>query len=169
MAFDIPTNLYPTSSSSSSSSSWNGINWNSPFIQGILPSLTSSALKVPKIAEALPGFLQGQYNSMMKEAMGPTAFQGTLDTLAAKNILRSSVASDAMSKVASEIAKAIAKQGWQAQLAGQQAMMNVPSILAQLAQLGQESRSSSSSSSSQSDPLAPYRLIAEIMMSQQNA
>jgi hypothetical protein len=164
MSFDIPTNLYPTTTSTSGGASSSGINWGSPFVSGILPTLTKAAKDLPGIASGMSGLLQGQYNSLMQQAMGPQAFQGTLNQLAAKNMLNSSVASDAMSKTATPIAQSIANKGWESQLAGQQARMNVPSILGQLAQLGQQSNSSSTSSSNTSNPLAPYELMAQLIM-----
>ena len=94
--------------------------------------------------------VQDQYSNLMNQAMGPQAFQGTLNQLAQRNMLNSSVAGNALAQTAVPIAQAVGNQGWQSALAGQQAQMQVPTSLAQLAQLGQESNNMSTGASTSS-------------------
>ena len=124
-----------------------GINWGNPVNSAILPQLISSAQALPGVANNMGQTVQDQYSSLMNQAMGPQAFQGTLNELASRNMLNSSVAGNAMAQTAVPIAQAIGNQGWQSSLAGQQAQMQVPTSLAQLAQLGQESTNQSTGSS----------------------
>ena len=162
--FDIPLNKFPRSESSSSSSSWSGMNWNTPFGKSVLGPLMSSIGQLPGLAKALPGTLQGMYSNLMRGSMGPEAFQGTLNSLANRGVLGSSVAENAMGSAASGIASNVGQRGYESFLQGLQAQMNVPSMLAQIAQLARESRSSGTSSASSSNPLAPYELFAKLLL-----
>lgn len=116
-----------------------GIDWNSPLTQAILPGLMSSGQALPGLANQMGDTLQGQYSNLMRQALGPQAFQGTLNQLADRNMLNSSVAGNALAGTASQIAGQVGNQAFQSQLAGQQAQMNVPTSLADLAKLGQQS------------------------------
>ena len=127
-----------------------GINWQNPLNTAILPSLISSAQALPGLAQNMGQTAQNQYSSLMNQALGPQAFQGTLNELASRNMLNSSVAGNAMAQMATPIAQAIGNQGFLSALAGQQAQMQVPTSLAQLAQLGQESTNQSTGSSTSS-------------------
>ncbi len=166
---NIPTTPFMTNmstgSQSSGSSSKSGINWSLPFLKDLQPRLLGSADTAIDAAENMSGTLQDQYSNMMRRAMGPEAFQGTLNQLAQRGMVNSTQGENAMSGAAKGIAKMIADQAFQSLLAGEQAKMQVPSILAQLAQLGQETTSSSGSrgsSNSVSYQAPDYRLLAEI-------
>lgn len=166
-SFTVPTTAIPTSTSASTGGSTSagqqqatsgqqstgaqqaqslqsslgqtGINWNNPLVSGILPSLISSGQALPGLAQNLGETVQGQYSNLMNQALGPQAFQGTLNELASRNMLNSSVAGNALAQTAFPIAQAVGNQGFQSALAGQQAQMQVPTSLAELAKLGQES------------------------------
>lgn len=162
-SFNIPTDLHPGSSSSSSSSGHTGINWESPAAATALPYLQQATEDLPGYVQSIPGLLTSQYSNLMDEAMGPNAFQGTLNNLASRNVLNSSIASDAMARLANSIAQNIGNQSYLAQLQGVNAQMNLPNLLGQIATLGQESTSRSGGSSSNSNPLAPYTLMAQML------
>lgn len=159
--------LFPTSQSSqsTSSSSRSGINWNSPFMQALLPQLNNSLNQLPSTLDNMQRTLQDQQTNLARQSLGPQALQGTLNNLAANGMINSSVAGDALSKTASTIMQDVLNRGYESALAGQQARLALPSALAGVAQLGQESSSSSrsSASSSSSNPLAPYELAASIL------
>jgi hypothetical protein len=124
-----------------------GIDWSNPLTAAILPSLISSGQGLQGVANNVGQTVQDQYSNMMNQAMGPQAFQGTLNELASRNMLNSSVAGNAMAQTAVPIAQAIGNQGFQSALAGQQAQMQVPTTLSQLAQLGQQSTQQSTGTS----------------------
>ena len=166
--FNIPTNLYSTSGSTSQNQSnqQSGIDWNTPFMQQILPSLTGAATNLQPNVDAMKQTLQDQYSNMMREALGPGALQGTLNQLAGRNMLNSQVASDALRGVSRDIMKDVANRGYESLLAQQAAQMEVPSILGNLAELGRRSTGTSTgtSTSSTQNPLEPYQLMAQLMM-----
>ena len=174
-SFNVPTSANPTSTSTSTggststgtnqatsaqqsvgtnqaqsaqnSAGQSGVNWGNPLNTAILPSLIQSAQGLTGVANNMGQTVQDQYSSLMNQAMGPQAFQGTLNELASRNMLNSSVAGNAMAQTAVPIAQAVGNQGFQSALAGQQAKMQVPTSLAQLAQLGQESTNQSTGAS----------------------
>ena len=116
-----------------------GINWQNPLVSALLPSLISSGTGLQGVADNMGTTLQDQYSALMRQSMGPEAFQGTLNQLASKNMLNSSVAGNALSQTAFPLAQAIGNQAFQSQLAGQQAKLQIPQSLSDLARLGQES------------------------------
>jgi len=169
--FTIPTDLYPTSTSKqsnySSGHSHSGINWNSPLSKGLLPSLLSTGQNLQSLTENMGQTLQDQYANLMQRALQPQAFQGTLNDLASKRMLNSTVAKDALSSAGKGIARMVADQAFNSQLAQQQAQMQVPQTLANLISLSQETnqsnKSSSSSSARSSNPLEPYELMSQML------
>lgn len=163
--FNIPTGTYPRSQSSSESESTNAIDWSSPLGQTLLPMIQERASMLPGLADSLSGTLQGQYNSLMRQSLQPQAFQGVLNQLAGRGVLSSTVAEGALSGTASQIARDIANQGYMSQLQGVAAQMKVPGMLGQLAELARVAETQSTSQQEYSDPLAPYTLMAQLLMS----
>jgi len=172
--YDVPLNLSPirgqtASSSSTQSSGHSGINWDNPFVKEIMPGLTASTMGLQDIADNLGGIVQSKYSNLMREGLGPDAFQGTLNQMGQRNMLNSSVTGDALSKAAAEIMKEIGNKGYDSMLATEAARMEVPKIQAGIvSSLGQEtdqqSSSGSSSSSITQDPYEPYRIGAQILL-----
>lgn len=206
--FDVPLSLFPyttstsgsqTSGSSSSSgqatskeissakgAAQSGINWGTPFMQMLAPKLTASVEQLAPTISNMKDTLQSQYANLMKQALGPEAFQGTLNNLASRNVLRGTIAENALSNTAKNIIRDIANKGYESMLAQQSAQLALPNILGTLAGLGKESASitesnalkdaiSKSLSASRNmgtstgvtqtaDPLAPYKLIADLLM-----
>jgi len=158
--FDIPSDVYPYTKQSQQSQT--GMDWGSDFGQTLSPLLQQSAQQLPGLLSGISPAIQGQYSSLMKQALGPEAFQGTLNQLANKNMLNSSVAGDAMSKTASNIATQVGNQGYNSLLQGLLAQTQLPSQLGNLGQLLQTSQSSGESITEQ--PLAPYELLAKMLM-----
>ena len=169
--YNIPTNLYPTTSSNSSSSSssysHSGINWDNPLNKAVLPSLTNAATGLQGKVDLMGTQLRDMYANDMRRAMNPNNFQGVLNSLSNRGMLNSSVAENALSKAGNIAARSIADKAFDANIAQTQRQLEVPSILSGIAQLGNESVSSSesnsSNTSSSSNPLAPYELMAQYM------
>ena len=143
-SFDIPTTLTRES----------GPNWGGQFSSGVLPLLRQATSSLPAQVQKLPGVLQGMYGNLMRRGMGPQGFQGTLNQLASRGMLNSSVASDALSKAATGIAENIGNQAYPSYLAGLREQIELPSTLSRLAQLEQSS----------SDPMRAYELLARMLM-----
>ena len=174
--WDLPNNLSPIRSqtqggSSGSSSGPTGINWENPFVQSIMPSLTKNTAGLMDIANNMTQVVQSKYENLMREGLGPNAFQGTMNQYGAKGMLNSSVTGDAISKLAQQIMTEIGNKGYDSMLAGEAAKMEVPKTQAGIVNaLGQETDTSGGSTSSSSsftqDPYEEYRLQAQILTSQ---
>jgi len=108
--------------------------------------------------------LQDRYKSLMGTALRQQAFQGTLNQLAGRNILDSSVAASALAQTAVPIMQQIGDIGFQSALAQQQAQVGLPSMLAQIAGLGQTGVSAGGAISRSQDPLAPYKLLSQFLL-----
>ena len=136
-------------------------------MKSLLPQLQSSAQNLRGDIEGMGQTLQDQYSNLMRRGMGPESFQGTLNSLANRGMMGSSMGGDAMASTAKGISKMIADQQFNSMLAQQQALQNIPNILANMAQLGQESRSGGSSYGSsqsiQQNPFAPYQIALDFM------
>jgi len=166
--FSIPEGAYPQSSSYgwNASQSEEAIDWNSALGRTLLPLIQGGAQNLPVLAGKLGDTLQGQYNSLMRQALGPDAFQGTLNQLAGKGVLNSSVAGNTLANTASTIAGEIGDRGYLSYLQGLQTQMQVPGMLGQLAELARrkDATSVSQQGSQSSNQLAPYELMASLLM-----
>jgi len=162
--FSVPMGLFPHSGSSSKQGSKTAIDWSTPLGQTLLPMIQAGAKNLPGLAENLGQTLQNQYQTLMRESLQPQAFQGILNQLASKGVLDSSVASNALSRTASDIAQRIGQQGYLSALKGIETKMNVPGMLGNLAELARVSEAQSVSRSEQANPLAPYELMARMLM-----
>jgi len=144
----VGAGTYPTSVS--------GIPGMQGFLSSLIPQLTQAAGQLPEQAAQFGQTLQDQYANLMRMGMGPQGMQGTLNQLAGRNILSSTVASDALARAGQGIAQQVGAQAYPSMAAGLQQQMAVPGMLGNLAQLGQISGSA--------DPLAPYKLMAQMLM-----
>ena len=133
--------------SQATNQSQSGINWGSPFMQAIAPSLISSAQQLQPTVDTMGQTLQDQYSNLMTQALGPQAFQGTLNDMSSRGMLNSGVTSDALAQTGQGIMQNIGNRGYESMLAQQQAQMQVPGILGGLAGLGQEASSAGQSTS----------------------
>lgn len=154
-AIDLPIGQDAANQSTSTT----GMDWNSPVGKTILPYLQQAISGLTDRTNQLPGMLQSLYGGLMRNALGPQAFQGTLNQLGSRNILNSSVASNAMADVASNIAKNIGQAGYNSALAGLQQQLALPGNLANLA----NTVAGKTAGSTYLDPLAPYKLFASMM------
>ena len=185
--FEIPTNLFPTSTSNQSSSqsgnssnkgssqSQSGMNWTSDFMKNLMPSLNQSLTGLQGRVDEMGGTLQDQYSNLMRRSMQPENFQGVLNSLANKGMINSTTGENTMATAGKGIAQSVADKAFESQLQQQLASLQVPGILSNAAGLGQESSAKSSSSgqsstsggststSTYSNPLAPFELMASMV------
>ena len=174
--FDVPDDLSPIRSgqqnqSTTKSTGHTGIDFDNPFVKSIMPSLTENTAGLMDIANNMTSVVQNKYDNLMREGLGPNAFQGTMNQYGAKNMLNSSVTGDAISKLAHQIMTDIGNKGYDSMLAGEAAKMEVPGIQAGIVdQIGRETDTASdtvtSGSSFTQDPYEPYRNIANIITNQ---
>jgi len=147
--FDLPT-LTPESATTTSSS---GFNWNAPELTGLLDQIKNWTQKTSGLAENSLPMITNFYTNLMNQALGPQAFQGTLNNLRQRNMLDSTVASDALAKVGSNIAGEIGNTGLDRYLKSVDMQAQMPGLLAQLANIIGEKTSTTN------DPMAAYNLI----------
>jgi hypothetical protein len=155
---------YTKSSGSQSSNSFSGIDWDRPVASSLLEQITQTAGGLQNKAQQLPDEIQKYYRELMQNALGPDAFQGTLNQLAGRGVLDSSVTSDAMSKAASNVMEDVGERAYQSGIEGLKAELDVPRILSQIAGIDKirRTQSSGSQSSVSKNPLAKYQLMWDI-------
>ena len=146
--FNIPTDVYSTSSS--------GIDWNNPFVAGLTNAVSDSYLNLGDTVSGMSDTLTDRYNNLIRTSLGPQAFQGTMNDLAANNMLDSSVASDALAKTASNIIPGITDKAFEADLSQIALQSQLPGIGAGLLSLGQQSQTQ--------NPLQPYELMSQLLL-----
>ena len=147
--FDLPT-LTPESGTQTQTS---GIDWAQGPGPALLEQLTGAIGSLPQQAQNFGTTLQNQYSNLMRQGLGPQAFQGTLNQLANRGMLGSTEAGSAMSRTATDIMNTIGDRGYESQLQGLQQQMQLPGLLGQLASsIGGQTRT-------QTDPMEAYRLI----------
>lgn len=142
--FDLPTltpDIPATSESSSTSSGTtsgttsSGIDWGSPGVSGLLDQIKDWTGRASGMAENVIPNINNFYGNMMRNALGPQAFQGTLNTLRERNMLDSSVAENALANTATGIAGNIGGQGLNTYLKGYDTQMQMPGMLTELANM----------------------------------
>ena len=147
-ALTIPTNIGPTSYTGLGSS-WQDFSANT--VQPVLANLVSN----------YPQFMNKTYDDAtaglgkVATAQLQPALQGALNSLAGRNMINSSVASDTMSKAGTGVLNNLL--GYGASLQGQKAaaLANMPNMLGGIAQLGQYSSSTDNS--------VPYEIMATLL------
>ena len=158
--FNIPSEVYPYSQSSTQSKS--GTDWGSQYGTTLLPLLQQSTEQLPGFLSQISPLLQGQHTSLLKKALSPEAFQGTLNQLASRGVLDSSIASDTLSKTATGLISEIGDKAYTSNLQGLLSQAQLPNMFGGLADLLKKTESVSESITEQ--PLAPYELMANMLM-----
>jgi len=160
--FSTPTSAIPYSASQSQivSSENAGINWSDPFASQILPQLIQTAQGLPSLASGMEENLTTGYSNMLRNALGPEAFQPTLNNLAKRGMINSTVASEALGGTASNIANSISNMAFAARAEALKAQQGVPAELANMAKLAQTAtkQAQSQASALQEDPSQPYAI-----------
>ena len=165
--FDVPT-LTPdvqstqTQAGTTSGTTSAGIDWESPGVSGLLDQIKKWTGRASGMAENVIPNINNFYGNMMRNALGPQAFQGTLNDLRERNILDSSVASDALAKAGSNIAGQIGGQGLDTYLKAYDTQIQMPGLLASMANLGGKTTTTTGETSgtgAQTNPIDVYRLI----------
>lgn len=137
--FNIPTDVYP----------YSGLpkQHREGLLSSIMPKLTQAATQYPQALEDYTGRMTRGFGDVVR-----TEGQGLLNQLAGRNVLGSQVGGDAMVNLLKELNKqatgTMADVGFQAHTA-------YPGMLAGIAGLGQATE----------NPLAPYQLMTNILMS----
>ena len=144
-SFDVDLGAYP----------YSGLDWDNPWVRDITGGSRSALRTAQTTAQQMPGTIQGYYNNMLRTALGPEGFEGTIQDLAKRGVLSSTVASDAMANTAWESSKAIAQKGYESQIAGQQALMKMPSYWTDALEMGQVTL----------DPSEPYDIMVDLLSS----
>ncbi len=127
------------STSGAASSGQSGMDWTDPFAGSILSTLTREAQALPGRAGSMGDTLMSGYGNLLQEALQGGAFQDTLNDLAERGMIDSTVASNALAKTTTDISKTVADKAFDAQMAQLGAQMQVPTSLAEMAALGQSS------------------------------
>jgi len=154
--FDMPTLTPESGTTTSTATGTSGIDWNTPGVAGLLDQIRNWTGIASGNAANAPGNINNFYRNMMQNALQPQAFQGTLNNLRQRNMLDSSVASDALAGAASGIAGQVGNQALDSYLKGFDVQQGMPNMLGQLANvLGGKS---TTATGTQTDPMAAYRL-----------
>jgi len=157
--------LYPTSSGTNTSTSYSGLpsEYLDQLMQGLMPELMRSIQGMPQAIDEYTGKASQMYEGMGRRLLDD-AMPGILNNLAGRNVLNSSVASDAISKTATNIIPMFTDAALQAGMKGAEMKANIPSILGNIANLGRVSESSAEGTSESSNPLAPYELLSNFTL-----
>jgi hypothetical protein len=122
------------------------------ILESLIPKLLESVEgyegNVDKSTQAAQELFESQSRRGMKQDL-----QGILNSLAGRNMLDSSVASDTIAKGMGDIVQTGAQKGYESQMNNAALKAQLPAMLANIAQLGQSSTSS--------DPLEPYKLLSQ--------
>ncbi len=153
--------------STSGSTSTTGIDFNSPGAAGLLDQIREWTGRATGLARGAEGNINNFYRNMLSNALRPEAFQGTLNSLRSRNILDSSVASNALGTAASGISRSVGDQALGSYLKSVDLQMGVPGMLSQLAQaLGTKTATADSTaetttdlSTTTTDPLSVWQTI----------
>lgn len=158
---NFPDLFQPDLYSTSRSSSFSGLakKYRKQIGNTLVPEMVQKATELPETIDKYTQNAADLYQRLSRRALEDA--QGSiLNNLANRNVLNSSVASDAISKSIKDIVPTFADRGYQAAMEGAKMQATVPSILGQLASLAKYSTASGSSQ----DPLEPYKLLSNFVM-----
>lgn len=136
------------------SSSWSGLPMErrEEILAALVPKLLSSVENYEGNIDRSTQAAQELFQSQTRQGMKGT-LKEILNNLASKNVLNSSVGSDAISKGMSNVVRAGADKGYETSMNNAALKAQLPALLANITQLGGGSFSS--------DPLEPYKLLAQ--------
>jgi len=154
----------PYSTSSSGGNSFSGMDWSKSPVS--FQYVQDQANMLPQLAQNVGDSSYQRYSQMMKDALGDKgSFANVLNEMGGRNMMGSTVQSDALGNAALGITRDIGDKAYASDIQANLARMNIPQILAQIAGLGQVSQSSSSGSSYSADPSRPEQIIAGLISS----
>ena len=149
--FDIPTDAYPQSSQK--------INWDqNQLMSNILNELTGKVGTMGSDIDAAADKSNEYYSRLIKDALGPEGFRGTLNTLSDRNVLRSSEAGNALARTAGDLTRGLLQDSYGGSINALNRKTEIPERLGNLAQLGTETASSNKGQL--------YAMLADILMNQ---
>ncbi|MDQ6963945.1 MAG: hypothetical protein Q9M13_03385 [Mariprofundales bacterium] len=210
-SFDIPTDMFSTSQSTSTSTSQSkqGIDWSGPVASGLVGPIAQQvgllSSLYPEAQATIGGLISDTTQSMkgmassyadqlnkaaryaMRQALqDPGMLQGLLNSLAARNVLGSSVASDALASATRSALQEASTKAYQAAAQGMEKQLDVdkylsglgleaqglladiakvaPAAMSALAALDTVNTSTSqqAATSLTQDPLEPYKLMVQM-------
>ena len=140
-----------SSSGQSSGSSYSGLpqEYGTSILQNTVPTLNNLVKNYPQYAQQSMDDSMNAYSSLMKSAY-QSVLPSVLNDLASRNVLGSSVASDAIGNAANTVMSAIEPQAYNASANYFNTMANAPTMLGNIAQLGQYSESANQSTNQSS-------------------
>lgn len=160
--FDIPTDVFPSSSSKDSSYSGLPSKYQKQILEGIIPSLLASIQNMPGNIDQYLEDAMNTYSGTFKN-MASQAMPNILNESFGRNMQDSSIAEDITSNVMSNIISNLQPQAYQTAMQGALMKAGMPGLLSQIAgNLGRYS--TGQSSAKQSNPLAPYQLAAQMLL-----
>jgi hypothetical protein len=142
--FNIPTNAYART----------GMDWENPYVAMLADPVIGGYMGLQDKVSSMSDTIGGRYEGLMRRATGPDMLGSTLNDLASRNILNSSVASDALAKAATQNVQGIADKQFEADLSQISAEMSLPGLGGQLMELGRSTE----------NPLQPYELMTQLLM-----
>jgi hypothetical protein len=154
----------PYSTSSSGGNSFSGMDWSKSPVS--FQYVQDQANMLPQLAQNVGDSSYQRYSQMMKDALGDKgSFANVLNEMGGRNMMGSTVQSDALGNAALGITRDIGDKAYASDIQANLARMNIPQILAQIAGLGQVSQGSTSGSSYSADPSRPEQIIAGLISS----
>ena len=128
---------------------WGGINWGSPVASALQGIMVNQGTALPGVANNLASNVGAQYENILNQNLGP-AMQAAMNSLAARNMVNSSVGSDTMAQVGRALSQDAADKSFQALINQEMAKLQVPGQLSNIiSQLGAEQMGSTSGTSQQ--------------------
>ena len=169
--FDIPVEKYPTSTTTSTQANEqrSGIDWNqNPLMQELMTSLVQRVGSMDQDIEKYSKIADDKYKALIRDAVGPQALQGTLEDFGARGMIDTSFKGDAIQGVLTNLIRDITQNAYNTQLDIAGKKIGIPERMAEIAKLGHVSTGTgmSTSATSTTNPLAPYELMANIIMNQ---
>ena len=162
--FNIPTDLYPSSSSNSNQSSYSGLpsKYQEQILSGLIPSLLGSIQNMPGNIDKYNQDAMNAYGSTFKN-MATEAMPGVLNNIFGRNMQNSSIAGDVTSRALSDITTGLQPQAYQTATQSALLKSQMPSLLANIAGLGTGTQSSSQTTQESSEPGRPYETFSNLL------
>jgi len=141
--YDVPTDVYP----------YSGLDWDTSYVQDLSADLQTSLANTTAAIAEMPATLEQYYSNLLRTALGQEGFQGTIGNLANRNVLSSTVASDALANTAWESTKAVTDKAYDARLQQYKYQLELPSLYTSALDLGKIYE----------DPSEPYDIMADLL------
>jgi hypothetical protein len=165
---DIPTNIFPfsTSGSTSGANTYSGLpaNYQQQLLSALMPQLNSAVTNMPGNIDQYTQNALGSYQQLMNNNL-KTNIPKAISEMANRGIINSTEGQKILENVYSAAAKEAGDKGYTTAMQAALLKANMPSVLGQIGELGKTSTSTSTgqSSSYQADPTVMYRTLADMI------